>query len=392
MFCKWRSDRYTALLQIISVFVAPISSILISRFMLNLRHVFYLQSMGWSTSVIGNMGEPLDHHWYSDPSTQPRVPSGRRPVQAYSCKNIKRDKKLFRQLESAYNDEVSNSPPVPSFIALDESTAFGPMSDPNARKTFHTVIAMLNVAYPDHEFSDVKPSDFHREDPADVLNSLSTALLTYRGTHAPRAYSSYPRSAPGMFPSSMPTSSSPMDYMRQSPNAPSKAVSGTHPFLYRTIDDAIGVAECEVYSYEPSMVEFDPHANDYDDDDDDVASVARRTRHPPRKSCSSTPTLMTSMRRAASPRTDTCGWANVAQQWRTTSSEEFVFRIPSPTRVRMRRRGPLLWSCHYFFYNRKLKRVLFITVWSRRPRNAQWSSANEEMDEEAEYISGASVS
>lgn len=315
--------------------------------------------------------------------------SVRTRVEAYSCKNIKRDKKLFRQLESAYNDEVSNSPPVPSFIALDESTAFGPMSDPNARKTFHTVIAMLNVAYPDHEFSDVKPTDFHREEPADVLNSLSTALLTYRGTHAPRAYSAYPRSAPGMFPSSMPTSSSPMDYVRQSPNAPPKAVSGTHPFLYRTIDDAIGVAECEVYSYEPSMVEFDPHANDYDDDDDDVASIGEEDSASSEEELlfDADPYDVDEAGEQPSQRIPADGRMSPSSG-RTTSSEEFVFRIPSPTRVRMRRRGPLLWSCHYFFYNRKLKRVLFITVWSRRPRNAQWSSANEEMDEEAEYISG----
>ena len=33
--------------------------------MLNLRHVFYMQSMGWGTSMIGNLGEPLDQRWYA---------------------------------------------------------------------------------------------------------------------------------------------------------------------------------------------------------------------------------------------------------------------------------------------------------------------------------------
>ena len=33
--------------------------------MLNLRHVYYLQSMGRGTSMIGNLGEPLDQRWYS---------------------------------------------------------------------------------------------------------------------------------------------------------------------------------------------------------------------------------------------------------------------------------------------------------------------------------------
>lgn len=36
--------------------------------MLNLRHVFYMQSMGRGTSMIGNMGEPLDQRWYSGSS------------------------------------------------------------------------------------------------------------------------------------------------------------------------------------------------------------------------------------------------------------------------------------------------------------------------------------
>lgn len=314
--------------------------------------------------------------------------SVRTRIEAYSCKNIKRDKKLFRALESAYIDEVSNSPPVPSFIALDETTPFGPMSDPNARKSFHTMIAMLNLAYEDHEFSDVKPTDFHREDPADVLNSLSTALLTYRGTHAPRTYSAYPRSAHGMFPSSLPTSSSPIDYTRPSPNAPTKAVSGTHPVLYRSIDEAIGVAECEVYSYEPPMVEFDPHANDFEDDEDDVASVGEED------SASSEEELLLfeadpydvdeagdqpSQRVSADGRMSPRGG-------NTDLSDEPIFRIPSSTRIRMRRRGSLLWSCHYFFYNRKLKRVLFITVWSRRPRSAEWMR-DEDMLEDISYRS-----
>ena len=49
-------------------------------------------------------------------------------IEAYSCKNINRDKKLFKSLENAYNDEVSHSPP--SFVTLDreaEMTPFGPM-------------------------------------------------------------------------------------------------------------------------------------------------------------------------------------------------------------------------------------------------------------------------
>lgn len=42
-----------------STFTPPVAGILISRFMLNLRHIYYLQSMGITASFIGNLGAPL---------------------------------------------------------------------------------------------------------------------------------------------------------------------------------------------------------------------------------------------------------------------------------------------------------------------------------------------
>ena len=117
-------------------------------------------------------------------------------LEAYSCKNIKRDKKLFRALENAYNDEVAHSPPLPSFMALDSEpdiTPFGPMQEHHSRKTLYLLIATLNVAFPDHAFSDVRPQHFNREESgASVLNALSTTLVSPHrsGLHAPRTYSS----------------------------------------------------------------------------------------------------------------------------------------------------------------------------------------------------------
>ncbi len=116
-------------------------------------------------------------------------------IEAYSCKNIKRDKKLFKSLENAYNEDVSHSPPLPSFIALDreaEMTPFGPMDKHSSRKTLYLLIATLNVAFPDHEFSDVKPAHFHKEQSgASVLNALSTTLVAPHraGIRAPRTRS-----------------------------------------------------------------------------------------------------------------------------------------------------------------------------------------------------------
>lgn len=305
-------------------------------------------------------------------------------IEAYSCKNIKRDKKLFRSLESAYNDEVSNSPPVPSFIALErepEITPFGPIKDQSSRKTLYLLIATLNVAFPDHEFSDVRPWHFSREENgASVLTALSTTLLSPHraGMQAPRTYSAYPPTSSDFFPSSIPTSSSPMDFIKPSPQAPPKVVSGTHPTLFRILDDVIGLSECEVYSYTPD-IEFDPHANDYEDDEDDVASIGDENSSEddeeltfpfddydvdemPRRSS------------AMSGRTASSG-----------DSDDMPPRMSSPVHIRMKRRGALLWSTHWFFLNRKLKRILFITVWARSKGIRSWM--DEEMFVESENTS-----
>ncbi|EPQ54227.1 Maf1-domain-containing protein [Gloeophyllum trabeum ATCC 11539] len=215
-------------------------------------------------------------------------------IEAYSCKNIKRDKKLFRSLENAYNDEVSSSPPLPSWMAIDreaETTPFGPFDKHSSRKTLYLLIATLNVAFPDHEFSDVRPAHFNKEESgASVLNALSTTLVAPQrgGMRAPRTY------------------------------APPQAMTGTHPSLYRILDDVIGLADCEVFSFVPD-IESDPHANDFSDDGDDIA-----------------------------------------------------------------RRGTLLWSSHWFFLNRKLKRILFISVWSRTKGHGWFTEESEGMSSVSE--------
>lgn len=289
-------------------------------------------------------------------------------IEAYSCKNIKRDKKLFRTLENAYNDEVSNSPPVPSYIALEreaEMTPFGPMQEHNARKTLYLLIATLNIAFPDHEFSDVRPSQFSREESgAGVLTALSTTLVSPHraGLQAPRTYSAYPPASSEFFPSSVPSSSSPMNYIRPSPFTPSKVVSGTHPTLYRVLDDAIGLSDCEVYSYNPD-IEFDPHANDYSDDEDDVASIGDEDSSTDEDELTFE---FDDYDVDELPRRPT--WKSSAGSGQTVSSDEYEespIRTSSPNFIRMKRRGALLWSSHWFFLNRKLKRILFITVWAR---------------------------
>ncbi|KAI1797398.1 Maf1-domain-containing protein [Ganoderma leucocontextum] len=286
-------------------------------------------------------------------------------IELYSCKNIKRDKKLFRDLENAYADEVSHSPPLPSDMALDaqaEMTPFGPMSEHHSRKTLYLLIATLNVAFPDHEFSDVRPYHFNREESgAAVLNALSTTMISPQrsGLHAPRTYSSYPPSSADFFPSSVPTSSSPLDfYVKPSPRAPSRAQSGTHPTLYTALNKEITLAECEVYSYTPDG-ECDPHAND-SDDEDDVASVEEDE-----SSDDDTQFQFDDYDVDEAP-------ARARARRSTGHSDDRYSQSDDVPPVTVRRRGALLWSSHWFFLNRKLKRILFISVWARSRGFASW--------------------
>ncbi|TFK40049.1 MAF1 protein [Crucibulum laeve] len=288
-------------------------------------------------------------------------------MEAYSCKNIKRDKKLFKNLESAYQDDLSNSPPLPSWLALDreaEMTPFGPIDKQASRKTLYLLIATLNIAFPDHEFSDVRPSHFIKEESgASVLNALSNTLVAPHraGTSAPRSYSSYPPTSSDFFPSSVSSSTSPYNQPISSPLAPPPIVSGTHPTLFRLIDDVIGLSECEVFSYTPE-IDADPYANDFSDDEEDVASVGDED--------------------SSTDDDATFEFDNYDVDEVKPRSHSSGTRIPPPTpraaihstlpddmsyspNIRFKRRGALLWSSHWFFLNRKQKRILFISVWAR---------------------------
>ncbi|KAF5367041.1 hypothetical protein D9758_004076 [Tetrapyrgos nigripes] len=284
-------------------------------------------------------------------------------IEAYSCKNIKRDKRLFKSLEDAYKDEVSNSPP--SWLALQqeaEITPFGPIDNHSSRKTLYLLISTLNIAFPDHDFSDVRPVHFSKEPSgAAVLNALSTTLLSPHraGMNAPRTYSSYPSAPVALFPDSQPTSSSPQsfDSPRASPYAPPPIVTGTHPSIYRLVDDVIRLEDCEVYSYSPDL-NSDPHANDYSDGEEEVTSESDEPVD-------------------YSPDDDDATFefddydVDEHQSIPHISSSRLIPPPPSAAIASTlnfsgrRHPGALLWSSHWFFLNRKQKRVLFISIWAR---------------------------
>ncbi|KAG5340906.1 hypothetical protein C0989_012658 [Termitomyces sp. Mn162] len=300
-------------------------------------------------------------------------------MEAYSCKNIKRDKKLFKSLEHAYQDEVSHSPPLPSWLALDretEMTPFGPIDKQASRKTLYLLIATLNIAFPDYDFSDVRPSHFNKEESgASVLNALSNTLVSPHraGMTAPRTYSSYPPTSADFFPSSVPTSSSPYQQIISSPLAPPPIVSGTHPTLFRLIDDVIGLSECEVFSYTPE-IESDPHANDLSDDEEDIASIADEDSSDDDGAFQFDDYDIDETQPRSYGEVHTIPMTAPRKEPDYFSDEDSPSSIYPRPHIRLKRRGALLWSSHWFFLNRKLKRILFITVWARtRGMARSWS-------------------
>lgn len=322
-------------------------------------------------------------------------------IEAYSCKQVAKERKLFKTLESEFVSDLSLSTsisPPEHHQGLLES-AFGPLDKPQSRKTLWLLIGLLNVAFPDHDFSKVRPEDFRREEgPRAVLASLSTALDHLRSPSGQRSFSAYPssfpsNSSPYSDPISLPSTSAP-GFNHHSGGGAGHQHHHHHdsirtdPFLRQVLDPIIDLAECEVFTYSPDM-DSDPHAVDSDDEEDDSADddaferddegmafemdgvggfggggggggeAARRFGY------GSRPSPFTGTISGSGPSTP------VSKRMKSISSvfppgtpgsnngEEDYFSESST--------GGLLWSTFQFLYNKKLKRIVFINAWAKTP-------------------------
>lgn len=337
-------------------------------------------------------------------------------LEAYSCKAVKRERQLFKTLESQYLQSASLSPPN----HLDDTLAspFGRLDQPSARKTLFLLIATLNGAFPDHDFSDVNPADFRREYSSDsVLNSLGTTLLSLRSnSSAPRSFSS--------FPSSYGDESKP-----ENSHSGQTSAHIHHPQMAAILDDIMCISECEVYTFHPDA-DSDPHASAepdeegdlmdddrYADDEDELSDVdgddGNLNGSTPRRlsfddtddapmfdedllGSGFTPVHSRVSSTVTTPRTPaTTGRSRdffSARKLKQPSSvpndfAKHALSAPSATGLHFplsHSHGSsddamddsidddgsglhgLLWATYAFFYNRKLKRILFVSVWSRR--------------------------
>ncbi|KAL4457419.1 hypothetical protein ABPG75_012284 [Micractinium tetrahymenae] len=139
-------------------------------------------------------------------------------LEAYSCKLAGLDKKLSRSLE----EEVAAGSASPSSLS---KSPVGPLQESSSRKTLVYLILTLNHIYPDYDFSLLRAHHFRKEEGVSAVEELIDAHLV----EASKVWDT----TPGF---------------------------GEEPLLdnlWSSIDEAICLKECDVYSYKSDM-ETDP--------------------------------------------------------------------------------------------------------------------------------------
>ena len=351
-------------------------------------------------------------------------------IEAYSCKAVNKEKRLFKSLESSYLLSASTSPPAYLEEAL--ASPFGRLDQPSARKTLFLLIATLNGAFPDHDFSEVNPADFVRESsPTVVLNSLTSTLLSLRnGTGSPSSLGGSLDESPllsSLARSPLASDPRPTSGGGLGTSASNKSPSARSTFasLPSVIDEIIHTADCEVYTFHPDM-DSDPHASAEPDEegggdmyemdpydegysaDQDQALGSHGARfaegvgrggglgggdHRDRvfslnvqDSFGGTERTALSMAHESRMDLDThlaadtpmfdedMDTGTVASSSSLTTPTTFFsgasgLESPSLTVDEDDLAGAgagLLWSTFAFFYNKRMKRILFVSVWSRK--------------------------
>ena len=285
-------------------------------------------------------------------------------VEAYSCKQVKSDKKLYKLLENTY----VNDPAPPS--------QFGNMDVPSTRKTLYLLISTLNQAFPDHDFTQVRPDEFVKESSSSlVVNRLSNMLVRMKDGNS-RSFGYYPSSTPnavlGTSADSFQSNQSMSDHDNEyydhhqshiiAQNTVRRMQSGgsvTMQGFKAILDDVVQINDCDVFSYSPDAIS-DPHSTFDDYDDDEMSSVGGNedthfdldmdeidNKHKP--SLSSLSTIP----------------SYIIDEDKREPSPSLSVKSAGQSTVGDSGSG-LLWSTHYFFYNKKLKRILFLTIWSRK--------------------------
>jgi len=100
-------------------------------------------------------------------------------VEAYSCKTVGSDKKLYKELEHQISISKSPMSKSPKGMEVDHLSVspFGPLTEGASKKTYMYLIATLNSSYFDYDFSLATPEQFRKEPNRHMItNSINTTL------------------------------------------------------------------------------------------------------------------------------------------------------------------------------------------------------------------------
>lgn len=117
-----------------------------------------------SRIIITTLG---DHETARDEASFPHFSKG---------KTAGADKKLFKTLDHQYTAEILSK--SPDLYDISATSPFGPLQDSSSRRTFIYLISLLNAAFPDYDFSNVKPEQFVKEPNLQVVQSATNTNLT----------------------------------------------------------------------------------------------------------------------------------------------------------------------------------------------------------------------
>jgi len=96
-------------------------------------------------------------------------------LDAFSCKRVGSDKKLYSELENYYNSHMTKNPQ-----AAFANTAFGPLFVKKNREILIELISILNAMFGDYDFRDVGPDRFFREDSlSEAMSKIDSILMSY---------------------------------------------------------------------------------------------------------------------------------------------------------------------------------------------------------------------
>jgi len=138
-----------------------------------------------------------------------RVIKGR--IEAFSCKRGGGEKQLAKSVDSHIEGLLATSP-------ADVASPFGPITDSNVRRIITDLIFTLNASFPDYDFSLVRPDQFQKETVVPlIMNKVNAYLAEVAEAHKQNLLNE----------------------------------------VWSSIDEAIQIHECEIYSYIPDL-EGDP--------------------------------------------------------------------------------------------------------------------------------------